>query len=419
MAGGRRPAHSTDGVCSDDRLRQVWGRWALRHGTVGGVVGFARFTVTADDTTGALETAAACADLGLRATVSGAGAGVASGAVGSTDGSTDGVRADVTVIDLRSRHLEPLHARARLAAFVRRRAALDVHKIDSTLRGNWAAEVGALVDAGRRVVMVPAFPAAGRTCVGGVVRVDGEPVHLGAFGHDPRSPVTTSRPADSLAGAVEAADAGATAAALDAGATIVVADAADDRALEAHVRAVHDRDDRDEVVLVGPAAVATALARRRLGASALTTRGASHIVTRSSPSAVPPGRVLVVSASRHPSALEQLVRVRGRGIPVVQPPPEARPADADAVLAALADEARRQLAADDGIGTLVVVGGDTAAAVLGDTTIDVVGTVGVGVAAGVVHLMGRRLRLITKPGGFGSADTLVDVLDALDDRWPT
>ena len=104
---------------------------------------------------------------------------------------------------------------------------------------------------------------------------------------------------------------------------------------------------------------------------------------------------------------------------MVQPPPEARPADADAVLAALGDEARRQLAADDGIGTLVVVGGDTAAAVLGDTTIDVVGTVGVGVAAGVVHLMGRRLRLITKPGGFGSADTLVDVLDALDDRWPT
>ena len=45
------------------------------------------------------------------------------------------------------------------------------------------------------------------------------------------------------------------------------------------------------------------------------------------------------------------------------------------------------------------------------TSVDVDGTLDVGVAHGEVVLDGRRLRLITKPGGFGSADTVTDVLD--------
>ena len=40
--------------------------------------------------------------------------------------------------------------------------ARHVHKIDSTLRGNWAAELAAVVASGRRVVLIPSHPPLGR-----------------------------------------------------------------------------------------------------------------------------------------------------------------------------------------------------------------------------------------------------------------
>ena len=46
-----------------------------------------------------------------------------------------------------------------------------MHKFDSTLRGNWAEEISAVAARGRRVVMIPSHPLAGRICAGGVVYV--------------------------------------------------------------------------------------------------------------------------------------------------------------------------------------------------------------------------------------------------------
>ena len=103
-----------------------------------------------------------------------------------------------TVIDLRSRHVAADEARRRIAASTS--AAHRVHKIDSTLRGNWSAELTALVGAGRRVVMIPSHPRAGRVCVRGVVYVNGVPVAESELGNDPRLPVRSSRPSDSLTG---------------------------------------------------------------------------------------------------------------------------------------------------------------------------------------------------------------------------
>ena len=102
------------------------------------------------------------------------------------------------VIDLRSRHVTADEARRRITSVDGQ--AHRVHKIDSTLRGNWAAEVGALVDAGRRVVMIPSHPRAGRICAGGVVYVNGVPVAESELGNDPRLPVRNSRPSESLTG---------------------------------------------------------------------------------------------------------------------------------------------------------------------------------------------------------------------------
>ena len=56
-------------------------------------------------------------------------------------------------------------------------ARWNAHKIDSTLRGNWAAEIRARAHVtGLRVLVVAAWPAMGRTCIGGVVHVRGASV---------------------------------------------------------------------------------------------------------------------------------------------------------------------------------------------------------------------------------------------------
>lgn len=89
--------------------------------------------------------------------------------------------AEVFVADTDSRHVEPVQAAERVAAALRGHAAGRVvfKKIDSTLRGNLAAEIGAIVEhvAGAGVLLCPASPATGRTVLGGVVHIGGIPLH--------------------------------------------------------------------------------------------------------------------------------------------------------------------------------------------------------------------------------------------------
>ncbi len=347
--------------------------------------------VTADDTTGALEVAAACADAGMRSAVTTSNVAVVSSAATSPD---------VVVLDLRSRHLAGDEAASLLVSILERESSFRAHKIDSTLRGNWAFETTAIARAGRQVLLVPAFPAAGRTCVDGTVLVDGVPVHQTAFAADPRSPVTGSRPIEFLPSAVAAHDLGSVRAAFAGGARIVVADAATDAdvaALAAHAA------DHPEVVVVGPASVVTSLFT-----GALVSGGDSQSVV--SPPRRLEARALVVSASQHPIAIAQLAELVRLGIEVVRPPSDARLDDAARVLCELAAVVHQRLAADPTITTLVSVGGDTTAAMIGEAVVIVEGTIGVGIAVGSIEFHGRPLRLVTKPGGFGVAGTLGDVL---------
>ncbi len=367
-------------------------------GTVGHMLAQV-LTVTADDTTGALETAAACADARWRAVVVAPGGRVRSDAAATAEASPT-----VRVHDLRSRHLPGDEAASRVRAIVQSEPTFTAHKIDSTLRGRWALELEAVAHAGRPVLLVPAFPAAGRTCVDGTVLVDGVPVHRTAFGTDPRSPVVSSRPADVLHGAVSARDAGAVRAAFAEGARIVVADASTDADVTAAVRAAAGHP---AVVVAGPAAVVATRVRLAVPGpddAAIDTWPANGNSGIEEP-------VLVVSASRHPAALAQCEAAAARGVLVVQPPAGARVEDADLVLAELAARVVDHLATDGRLTTVVVVGGDTAAAVIGDQPVTVTGTLGVGVADGRVVLAGRPVRLVTKPGGFGADDAIVALLD--------
>lgn len=136
-----------------------------------------RLLILADDLSGAADCAIACVGSGLRASV----------AFG--DQKLD-LASDVLSIDCDTRPLEPAEAAERVIQHTRRYLPdpelLLFKKLDSTLRGNVATELSAILKVRREIssgshrivaVMAPAFPASGRTTVDGNQLVHGRPLH--------------------------------------------------------------------------------------------------------------------------------------------------------------------------------------------------------------------------------------------------
>ncbi len=360
--------------------------------------------VLADDRTGALETAGLCADRGCGP--------VAVDVLGGPPGPGVGV---VRVTDLGSRHRPPAEAEAAVEAALGHPAAgygraTGAHKIDSSLRGNWAAELVARRRRASHVVVVAALPGLGRTCRGGVVLVDGVPVADGPAGRDPRSPVRWSEPWRHLVAAgarredvAAVGDADDLATWLDGDGGFVVCDAASEADLDAIAavwgRAVTGSVAPSQLVLAGTAAAVAAGAAARCG-SGVTP-----------PPVLPARPVVVVCGSLHPAARGQLAAVEGLpGVEVIASPEMTGPVDpasAGVVAARLAARAWETVAAR-GAATLVVLGGDTAAAVLGDRPVTVFGTL----APGTPWCRVDGLTVVTRSGGFGDAAALARLLSA-------
>jgi len=128
-----------------------------------------RILVLADDLAGA-------ADCGIAFTRSGLSAVVI---LSAGHAAATRVAADVLALDADSRHLPPNAAAAINARLVRRCLSDNVvfyKKIDSTLRGNIAAELAALTSLAGLAIVAPAFPATGRVTRGGRVYVHGMPL---------------------------------------------------------------------------------------------------------------------------------------------------------------------------------------------------------------------------------------------------
>jgi uncharacterized protein YgbK (DUF1537 family) len=118
---------------------------------------------------------------------------------------------DVLVVDTASRHLPTEEAAQRVREAVAAASAsgveLVVKRVDTTLRGNVGAELDAALEQRRgraargtvRAIMVPAFPAAGRTTVGGIQLVDGIALTETDAARDPLDPVRSSRVASIVA----------------------------------------------------------------------------------------------------------------------------------------------------------------------------------------------------------------------------
>lgn len=385
--------------------------------------------VVADDRTGALEVAGLCADAGL---------GPVDVMVGGQSPGTSRVR----VIDLGTRHLDPIVAADRVRAVDSQTNLRAAHKIDSTLRGNWPQELLARLESGgARVLLVPVFPAVGRTCVGGVVFEDGRPVAERAAARDVRSPIRSSRPAEllRLAGCSEVVEVtlnDGLSEWISRGAGIAVCDGCTDDDL-AQIGSIWADDASRGTVIAGTAGSIGAAARALFAPSANVASSASMPVLLAVPA-------LVVCGSLHPGARAQMADLISHGAVVIEVggddevPHPAGPvatqcgrsgvtvlvsaladtqridaARADAMAALLGDRARRLIAAAGiataGFATVVIIGGDTAAAVLGDATMSVGGTVAAGMPwfrSAVAH----GAVMVTKSGGFGSRHALTELL---------
>jgi D-threonate/D-erythronate kinase len=321
-----------------------------------------------------------------------------------------------------------------------REARIVYKKLDSTLRGNVAAELAAALGGARRerVVVAPAFPAAGRTTVGGIQRVHGVPVDETEMANDPANPVREAHVPGLLAGAFSSvgalgvedlADPDLVRRALE-DYECVVADAERDADLEALVRAVPDPA---RVLWAGSAGLALALGSVYPGPCA-GTAGVQRAPIRP---------VLVVVGSLSGVAREQVRRLveafgavdvpvdgkesnavhkaigaarkaLGGGTCAVVRSTEERVASSESVLWELAEVVA--LLSEEGLFEgLVLTGGATAVGVarrLGAAGIRLEGEVEAGIPMGA--LIGPRpYPVVTKAGGFGKPDTLVGAVVAL------
>jgi D-threonate/D-erythronate kinase len=128
--------------------------------------------IIADDLSGAADCAIAFASAGRHTVVT------LDAASAANAGANENV-AQVIAADTDTRRLTPEDAARRTAEAFNLLNAPGrrlYKKIDSTLRGNWAAEVAALQRQAGLAIVAPAFPATGRTLHGARVLVHGEPL---------------------------------------------------------------------------------------------------------------------------------------------------------------------------------------------------------------------------------------------------
>ena len=330
--------------------------------------------VTADDRTGALEIGGVIANEDFSVPVG-------PNALGTR----------CRVVDLGSRHLsaEAAFERTRIAHTAS--AQHRCHKMDSGMRGRWPHEVRALVELGYEVAVVPSYPDAGRRCTNGVVYINDVPVLESSFGADPLSAPVSNKPIEVLD------DAGCLSNA------IAVWDASDNQELRAAIARCRE----EQRVLVGPTGAIEIYART--------------VFPKLCPRAIeltPP--VLIVCGSLNQVSRSQLQELE---LPLHSPSDELNDAsdvvvlatqvpDVSVTLEQAQDMARTLALIVQGVSsrfqTLVVIGGDTAAALVRDSTLEVLGCVDTGIP---ISRFNDRL-LVTKGGAIGDQNTLVKLCKA-------
>ncbi|MCD8351607.1 MAG: hypothetical protein LUC93_13445 [Planctomycetaceae bacterium] len=398
----------------------------------------ARYAVIADDMTGAGDAGVHFAAAGLRTALALDPARIAAALASH----------DAVSLSTESRFLPPEAAAETVTAAVRQcrtaGATRFFKKIDSTLRGNLAAEIApTLRESGcEAALLCPAMPKTGRTVVDGVLLVDGVPVAETELGRDPFTPVSHSRISFLLPGFVPGeiplaeirTGAPTVAARLDAlveeGCTAIVADAVLNDDLAVLAEAV--RLCGSSILPAGAGGLAEAVAGtprpdtgpeasgRLLAVVGSLTSAASaqiaHAVERDlyTVLSVDMDRALA-DPDRETARLADAAANAGSGDLLLANARAPRATDAlDRTLglraAAFFGHAAEAIAARTGCTRLYVTGGSTAVAVAKALRIDAITLVREcmpGVVVGACTPAASPVRwFITKAGGFGAPDTL-------------
>ena len=397
--------------------------------------------IVADDLTGALDAAAPFAGRGLETRV-----------LLDIERAAFSVETNTQVLSLtsESRHLSPPAADERVSNAMRAALAAAprvlLKKIDSTLRGHIAVEImSALRAAGlRHALIAPAVPSHGRIMRAGEVFIAGVPLRQTVLGSDllsppPSAPLPQVLSEESKDLTIHVWPRGAAfALSGEAGIHAYVADCETEADLD--VIAQFALRHCDEVLPVGASGLATAMARQFAQKSA---SGVTSANTRIREQAGKP--ILFVVGSRTEASAEQTARLCAAGaeeiiLPlsgrawdpllgrsgsqrtqpiafIVRPdvsrePSLIAPSEVAQTLGRTAAGIVRRLQID----AVVMVGGDTAFETfraLGVHEAEVAGEVMSGVARGEMRVDGRSVIFITKAGGFGEADSLVEILRRL------
>lgn len=341
-----------------------------------------RIGILADDLTSAADGAAPFVAQGLRAMVG-----------RSTVPSSDSA---VLAVDSGSRSMSPSEATAHVARLTGQMASRDIlyKTVDSTLRGHVRVELEAAFKASGRKMLVfaPAFPAAGRTTVGGIQLVDGVPVSESAYGLDPVHPARHSRLADLVPPSIG---------------SVVILDATTQEELDAQISALPEPG---SILWVGSPGMATALARRFAPATQ------PHL-----PAAPAGGDILVAIGSANPRSHRQADAISAEpGVTLLRAPLD-RADDPAAVLDRIARDAT-DLLRGDGFGAVIATGGDTMEAILdrlGISAFEILREIEPGFPlchAALDH--GRHLLLAMKAGGFGDDQTLARAIAQIRSEEP-
>jgi uncharacterized protein YgbK (DUF1537 family) len=315
--------------------------------------------------------------------------------------------ARVVAVSTESRDLAPPEIRRALffvaAEFPAESAARVFKKIDSTLRGNTGFEIAAALEAFQcdAAVVCPAFPDMHRLVERGFLRIACAPEF------DPIEVAARLR----LQSGLECAQTGpeGIAALLSAGVRIVSVDADSDAGLDRIAAAILPMGRR--ILWAGSAGLASAMARLlgrkcapppapgRRGA-ALFCLGSNHPVTLGQQAALLAERPSVPADAR-----ESIAGALSRGEHVVLRIPRGL----------VSVEQLRQRIAGAPVASLVLSGGDTASLVCraaGVERIQLCEEIVPGVPRGIIR--GGEfdgISVVTKSGGFGDRDTLVQVAD--------
>ncbi|QPZ38835.1 4-hydroxythreonine-4-phosphate dehydrogenase PdxA [Paramicrobacterium chengjingii] len=332
----------------------------------------------------------------------------------------------VLVVDTGSRDIKPEHAATTVARITSGlpNFVTIFKKVDSLLRGNTGCELTALGEQSM-VILAPALPQSDRTVEDGILRIARKPLsETQMWANELSAPPRRISELFARDAAVELSmdeiRAGGLREFHAMRRGIVICDARTDSDLDAIVSTAPAH-----AILAGSRALAEALRRHSAGVSTPL-----QPVAPTGPASISP--VLVVVGTTAPSATEQVAEVRSRGVRVVELDPHqldaldsTRFSGDNVVLVSLAKTTRpaagSQLASDlahalRGLAeqrNLILTGGETARHLLdelGITTLTYAATI----EPGLIETTARsRKRIVTRPGSFGTRDSLVHAIEHL------